>query len=139
MKQTILLLGLALFLSFSSEAQSAVNPQNKDYVAPAFDGYKGHFDHAISSRETVVASYAFTPARPVNSAHFVLHTAVALPFRANITNEAGKVVYRWEPGKTEMLYETDINLSKLKRGNYTLNIYIDPSAESVQSIAFSKD
>jgi hypothetical protein len=137
MKKTLLVLVAAFALNQSASAQTGIAPANAAYLASQ-DMTAGRFEYNINAREAVNVNYSLTPKHPSAIAQFSLHTPDAMPFWANITNAAGKVVYTWKPEKPEYRYTPAWDLSKLKTGDYTVNIYLDGQKNSIYQFAFSK-
>lgn len=137
MKRTLTLVIAMLSLCFASKAQSAMgNPQNTEY--PKMDGVGGHFDYIMSARERMNVNYSLTPAHPADKAKLFLHTPEAMPLWATVTNKEGKVVLTWKPEVKNYIYNAELNISKFKSGDYTVNIYMGDEKNSIHTINFTK-
>lgn len=133
MKKAFILLHCLLTLAiYTSTAQTARNIDN------ATDVNRGRFAYALNEREQVQVSYSLAPLHPGAAAHFMIHTPDPMPFRATITNNKGKVVYNWTPQQLVHLYEADWNLSGLKAGDYTVNIFLGSDNTRVHYFSFQK-
>ena len=138
MKKLFTILFLALGFSASSSAQSAtVSAQNADAVKN-YDGVSGNFGYALSASETLNVNYALTPKSPVNTAHLMLHTPNPMPLSAKIMDASGKVVLTWTPETKVYLYNVDLNVSSLKTGTYTVNLYMGTDSKSIYNFSFNK-
>jgi hypothetical protein len=138
MKKVLIMSVLMLNFVPKSEAQSSLGaPQNTEY-AKKFDGIAGHFEYALNARERVNVNYSFSPLHPTDKASFLLHTPDPMPFWATVSDASGKVVYTWKPEQKVYLYKASWDLSKLKSGTYTVNIYLETDKASIFQYNFSK-
>jgi len=127
MKTALIIFGLWGTLCYSTKvnAQASTPPPSpiNTNAEKAFDGRKGSFMYALNAREQVVVSYQLTPLHPVEKAQFMIHTPDPMPFYATVTNQKGKVVFKWQPAQMVYLYRADWDLSGLKKGEYQVNIF----------------
>jgi len=138
MNKNFLLLTAVVGLSLAAKAKtSAIAPANAEYIK-AMDVTAGRFEYKLNEREAVNVNYSLSPKHPVDKAQFSLHTPDPMPFWANVTNASGKVVYTWKPENKVYLYNAAWDLSGLKAGDYTVNIYLDGQKNSVYKFSFSK-
>lgn len=138
MKNLIILFFSFICYSSNVTAQSStVSTQNSDAVKN-YDGIRGNFGYALSSTESLNVNYSLTPKNPTSIAHLMLHTPDPMPLSANITNASGKVVLSWTPQEKVYLYNTDLNVSSLSAGVYTVNVYMGTENKSIHSFSFSK-
>lgn len=138
MKKLFFVFALALGFAPSTYAQSGiVSAQNADAISK-YDGIMGHFDYALNAREHVNVNFGLTPKNPTNVAHFMIQTPDPMPFSATVTDASGKVVYTWVPSNKVYLYQADWNVSALKAGAYTVNIYLGKESKSIHQFSFTK-
>jgi len=121
----------------SASAQTTVSP-NEAYNK-SLDMTGGRFEYKLNEREAVNVNYSLSPKHPVDIAQFSLHTPDPMPFRADIVNASGKVVFNWKPETQVYLYNASWNLSKLGKGEYTVRIYLEGQKNSIYQFAFSKE
>jgi len=133
---TAAILGMCSASVCSAQTASPSSP-NEEYVKK-IDATMGHFDYKLNERETMNVNYSLSPKTPVNKATFSIQTPDAMPFWANVTNAAGKVVYTWKPEQKVYLYHADWDLSKLSAGEYNVNIYMDGKKSSIYQFKFNK-
>lgn len=135
-KSAIILLSfLAITSTALAQTEGSIHPNN---VAAARDASGGRFELALNPSEKMQVAYELAPLHPVDKAHFLLHTPDPMPFTATITNSKGKTVYRWKPEQKVYLYQADWDLSGLKSGEYTVNIFTDNQAGSIHQFRFTK-
>jgi hypothetical protein len=138
MKKALIISTLVLNFIPKSEAQSSLGaPQNTEY-AKKFDGIRGGFEYMPNPQEHLYVDYTFSPLHPTDKATFMLHTPDPMPFWATVSDASGKVVYTWKPEQKVYLYKTNWDLSKLKSGTYTVNIYLATEKASLFHYDFSK-
>jgi hypothetical protein len=138
MKKLFTILFLALLLREETSAQSAVvSPQNSEAVKN-YDGVAGNFGYAISATETLNVNYSLTPKNPTTIAQLMLHTPNPMPLSAKIMDASGKVVLTWTPETKVYLYNVDLNVSSLKSGTYTVNLYMGTDPKSIYNFNFNK-
>jgi len=128
-----------LFLTFITVSapvfsQSASNKEAVEKMKAA--GYSGHFTYKTEENKNVNVNYSFTPLEPVASVNFMLHTPNPRPLWFQVTNKAGKVVAEWKPAEAKYLHRGTLDVSSLKAGEYTYNIYWDKTL--AYSIPFRK-
>lgn len=137
MKSTLLTLVSIFFIGFSSNAQSSISSQNAEAVKN-YDGISGRFGYALNERETMNVNYSITPKTPTTVAHLMLHTPEAMPLSAKIVDASGKEVLSWVPTQKVYLYNSDLNVSKLVAGTYTVQLFMGDDAKIIHSFNFSK-
>lgn len=135
-KILFILAGILGTCSADALAQTA-SPMNTEYDKH-FDGLKGRFAYQVKPGEEMQVSYKLTPMSPEKNAHFVLHTPDAMPLHATISNAKGKEVYSWKPQQMVYLYESDWDLSGLKAGEYTVNLFMGTDKSSIYHFSFTK-
>ncbi len=126
------MLGCALSNNSFAQTSSSLN------TVKEFDGVGGHFLYQLNEREKVNVNYSLTPKNPSNTAHFMIHTPSPMPFRANILDASGKKVFSWKPQQQVYLYNADWDISSLKKGNYTVQIFLGDEPKSIYEINFMK-
>jgi hypothetical protein len=137
MKKVLFILA-ALLGTISTEATAqAASPMNTEYDKD-FNGVKGRFSYAVRPGEALQVTYKLTPLSPVNHAHIMLHTPDPMPLHATVSNSKGKVVFSWRPEQMVYLYDTDWDLSTLKSGEYTVNLYMGAEKNSIHHFNFTK-
>ena len=99
-------------------------------------GYSGHFNYKIEENKTVNVNYSFMPLEPATEVKFSLHTPNPRPLWFQITDKTGKVVAEWKPEQPKYLHRGTLDISSLKPGEYTYNIYWDKSL--AHSVSFRK-
>ena len=99
-------------------------------------GHSGHFNYKTGDNKTINVNYSFTPLEPTTAVDFMLHTPNARPLWFQVTNKAGKVVAEWKPDQPKYLHRGTLDISSLKPGEYTYNIYWDKNI--AYSIPFKK-
>jgi hypothetical protein len=132
--KTLLLTGLCALFSYT--ASFAQSTGNRDMDT---DVTKGRFAYALNEREQVQVSYRLAPLNPSTTAHFMIHTPEAMPFRTTVTNSKNKVVYTWTPQSMVYMQEADWDLSALKAGDYTVNIFLGTDNTRVHYFSFRKN
>lgn len=110
---------------------------NLDAISKA-DRIVGSFQFPISSTETGLATFAVSPKNPSASLEFYLRTADPMPFKATVTDAAGKVVYTWTPTVTLYEYMYNWDVSKFPSGTYNINFYYDSMPNIAHTVAFTK-
>jgi hypothetical protein len=134
MKKALILFScLCVFTHTASLAQTARN------IDTDTDVTKGRFAYALNEREQVQVSYRLSPLNPSTTAHFMIHTPEAMPFRTTVTNSKNKVVYTWTPQSMVYMQEADWDLSALKAGDYTVNIFLGTDNTRVHYFSFRKN
>ncbi len=125
-------------LCYNAKAQSeGMAPQNADAIK-SYDGFRGVFEYPVSASERISINYSFSPKAPSSEARFTVSTANPIVVKASIKNEAGKEVLHWVPEHVSNAYIFNWDLSKLKVGNYTLDLYTADDPKSIRQIAFTK-
>lgn len=139
MKNLFLLFALMISTGgYKTFAQAGTtSAANADAISKA-DRIVGNFQFPISTIETGLASYAVSPKNPSTSLEFYLRTADPMPFKATVTNAAGKVVYNWAPTVTLYEYIYNWDVSKFPSGTYSINLYYDGKSNIAHTIAFTK-
>lgn len=139
MKQLFLIFALFAGAATSSFAQSSKPVNQNEEAVKNFDGTGGRFEFALNERERVNVSYALTPKKPTATARFMIHTPMSTAFSAAIVDASGKTVYNWKPQDVAYAYDVNWNLSALAKGEYTVKIFLNNKAESVNEFTFSKN
>ena len=138
MKKLFLIVVIAIGFNMDSIAQSAtISKANADAINN-LDAIVGKFGYALSSTETMNVNYSLSPKTPSTTANLMLHTPNPMPLSAKIMDESGKVVLSWSPETKVYLYQTSLNISSLKVGIYTLNIYMGEDKKSIHQFNFTK-
>ena len=137
MKKLFVTFAIVLGLGTVSKAQSAVVNANEEAVKN-YDGVRGNFLYPLNDREKVNVNYDLTPKHPTSVAHVTIHTPNPMPFSANITDAAGKVVHTWKPESQVYLYKADWNIEKLPAGKYNVNLFMGDNKQSIYTFQFSK-
>ena len=138
MKKLLSFLSIVLFFGYSANAQSAtISKANADAINN-LDAIVGKFGYALSSTETMNVNYSLSPKNPSTTANLMLHTPNPMPLSAKIMDESGKVVLSWTPDTKVYLYQTSLNISSLKAGIYTVNIFMGTDKKSIHQFNFTK-
>lgn len=138
MKKLFLIVVIAIGFNMDSMAQSAtISKANADAISN-LDAVAGNFGYALSATETLNVNYSLSPKSPSTTANLMLHTPNPMPLSAKIMDETGKVVLTWKPETKVYLYQTSLNISSLKVGTYTVNIYMGEDKKSIHQFNFTK-
>jgi hypothetical protein len=135
-----LLLTLLCGLSFSLESiaqSSSVSSQNEDVVS-SYDGITGRFEYPLNASERLNINYTLTPKKPTTVAHLMLHTPDPMPLSAKILDENAQVVLTWTPETKTYLYQTDLNVSSLPIGSYSVHLFMGTEPKSIYHFSFNK-
>lgn len=136
MKKLLLLAAFSIGATQYTKAQTVSNP-NEEFIKN-MNAIMGHFELPINERERVNVNYGLKPKSPSAEATFSLHTPTPMPFTANVTDASGKVVKSWKPEQEAYIYDVKWDLSKLKPGEYYVNIFYNGSSERAFQFAFTK-
>lgn len=138
MKKLLLISSFVLACSISALAQSAtISKANADAISN-LDAVAGNFGYALSATETMNVNYSLSPKNPSTTANLMLHTPEPMPLSAKILDATGKVVLSWKPDSKVYLYQTSLNISSLKPGIYSVNIYMGEDKNSIHQFNFTK-
>jgi hypothetical protein len=138
MKKLFLIVVIALGFNIDSTAQSAtISKPNADAIAN-LDAVAGSFGYALSATETLNVNYSLSPKNPSTTANLMLHTPNPMPLSAKIMDQSGKIVLSWTPSSKVYLYQTSLNVSSLKAGVYSVNLYMGEDKKSIHQFTFTK-
>lgn len=138
MKKLFLIVVIALGFNMASTAQSAtISKANADAVTN-LDAVAGSFGYALSATETLNVNYSLSPKNPTTTANLMLHTPDPMPLSAKVMDASGKVVLSWIPANKVYLYQATLNVSPLKSGVYSVNLYMGTDKKSIHQFTFTK-
>jgi hypothetical protein len=138
MKKLFLIVVIALGFNIDSTAQSAtISKPNADAITN-LDAVAGSFGYALSATETLNVNYSLSPKNPSTTANLMLHTPNPMPLSAKIMDQSGKIVLSWTPSSKVYLYQTSLNVSSLKAGVYSVNLYMGEDKKSIHQFTFTK-
>jgi outer membrane lipoprotein-sorting protein len=138
MKKLFLIVVIALGFNMASTAQSAtISKANADAVTN-LDAVAGSFGYALSATETLNVNYSLSPKNPTTTANLMLHTPDPMPLSAKVMDASGKVVLSWTPANKVYLYQATLNVSPLKSGVYSVNLYMGTDKKSIHQFTFTK-
>ena len=138
MKKLLFIFSIVLFCESSANAQSAtISKANADAIN-SFDGISGNFGYALSATEAMNVNYSLTPKNPTSTANLMLHTPEPMPLSIKIMDESGKTVLSWVPEAKVYLYNKSLNVSSLKAGTYSVNIFMGTDKKSIHQFNFTK-
>jgi outer membrane lipoprotein-sorting protein len=138
MKKLFLIVVIALGFNMASTAQSAtISKANADAVNN-LDAVAGSFGYALSATETLNVNYSLSPKNPTTTANLMLHTPDPMPLSAKVMDASGKVVLSWTPANKVYLYQATLNVSPLKSGVYSVNLYMGTDKKSIHQFTFTK-
>lgn len=128
MKRFFFLSGTICCLLFSGSSLHA--QQN---IAPA----KGQFEINTGAREKVLALYRLSPAYPDNIL-LEINPSAPFPLRASVVNEKGAEQFKLKAEEVTLRYANSIDISKLKKGSYFIEVYPGRDKQQVIRIPFTK-
>jgi hypothetical protein len=138
MKKLFLIVVIALGFNIDSTAQSAtISKPNADAITN-LNAVSGSFGYALSATETLNVNYSLSPKNPSTTANLMLHTPNPMPLSAKIMDQSGKIVLSWTPSSKVYLYQTSLNVSSLKAGVYSVNLYMGEDKKSIHQFTFTK-
>ena len=88
--------------------------------------------------EHINVNYAVSPAPFTNFLSLELGTADPTRFSADVVDAKGVRVSHWQPVEKSYHYKETIDISKLRPGNYRLNIYCEYGPAILHSVPFEK-
>lgn len=138
MKRILLTFAVLIGLLSNVNAQSGSIANANEQALRNYDGIRGNFLYPINDREKVNVNYEFSPKSPTAAASMMIHTPNPMPFWANITNAAGKVVFTWKPEQEVYLYRANWDISTLAAGSYTVNIFMGEQKGRIFNFQFDK-
>jgi hypothetical protein len=136
MRKTIRLLILFVLLFAADKGYAQMNPQSVDSTI-----LSGHFemDTVIGSdTHHINVNYVLSPMPLSTTMNVQLNTANNVLFNVDVVDATNAVVATWTPSAISNTYDTNIDISSLSSGSYTVKIRKYNTTDVLNSISITK-